>query len=52
MAGDGLGLSRTATALKPLASGMIGQDATPTPPKTIHVDAYNSRKFSCLFVHM
>jgi len=30
---------------------MIGQGATPTPPKTIHVDAYNSRKMSCLCVH-
>jgi len=51
MAGGGLGLSRTATALKPIASGRIGQDATPTPPTTIHVDAYNSRKMSCLCVH-
>jgi len=42
MAGGGLGLSRTATALKPLASGRIGQGATPIPPKTIHVNAYNS----------
>jgi len=31
MAGGGLGLSRTVTALKPLGSGMIGQGATPTP---------------------
>jgi len=51
MAGGGLGLSRTATALKPLASGRRGQGATPTPPKTIHVDVYNSRKMSCLCVH-
>jgi len=51
MAGGGLGLSRTVTALKPLASGRRGQGATPTPPKTIHVDAYNSRKMSCLCVH-
>jgi len=51
MAGGGLGLSRTVTALKPLGSGMIGQGATPTPHKTFHVDAYNSRKISCLCVH-
>jgi len=49
MAGGGLGLSRTATALKPLVSSRRGQGATPTPP--IHVDAYNSRKMSSLCVH-
>jgi len=44
MAGGGLGLSRTVrpTALKPLGSGTIGQGATPTPHKTIHVDAYTT----------
>jgi len=46
-----MGLSRTASALKPLASGRIGQGAKPAPPKTIHVNAYNSRKISCLCVH-
>jgi len=51
MAGGSLGLSRTVAALKPLASSRIRQSATPTPPKTIHVDAYNSRKISCLCVH-
>jgi len=51
MAGGGLGLSRTVTALTPLGSGRRGQGATPTSPKTIHVDAYNSRKMSCLCVH-
>jgi len=40
----------SATALKPLASGRLGQGATPTPLKTIHVDLYNSRKMSCLSV--
>jgi len=42
MAGGGLGLSRTAIALKPLASGRRGQCAT----QTIHVAAYTSRKIS------
>jgi len=46
MAGCGLGLSRTAIALKPLASARRGQGATPTPPKTVHIDACNSRKIS------
>jgi len=51
MAGGGLGLSRTAVALKPLGSGRLGHDystttprllhdySTTTPPKTIYVES-------------